>query len=759
MTKTRDLADLGGGFIQAGTGAVQRTVESKLQDVVSVKDFGAVGDGVTDDTSAIQAAIDSSGSNSVIQFGSGTYLISSAIKIDGTGRNLSGVKLVGSATLKLATGVQRQNIIEAISGENHVIEGLRLEHNADRGGFFGRHAPLDGLTANSGATLKTTASAGATTVDLQATTLVGKLGPGNTLQFTGDTTIYTVTNTTTAASNELIGVVITPALVGTITSGTSVGIYQLPRYKTKAGYSSGSSTISLDALSIQDNSSPFPAVALRVGEQFQFLVRIAGSLNGYGVDPAHTTIYTIQNEVSVSSGGIGKEFLNVSISPPLTQTVPANTFITSIQDANNRYSCGIYLANSDNVVIENVEIDQAVWHGILVGTGPRQAPGVTTGGVRAYINGCRITNFGGNGIAGGDQQRMIITSNNVSTNTSGVGNGIFPDSGCENSIISSNTIDDVLYGITAFGCGKLAISGNSITNSVIAVLLDSNSNTCTVDSNIITGDSSSVAGIYLRKGTLVNSFAFSAIVVSNNVIRGIVGGPGITALQYGAAVTSTPLDDNVFISISDNVISESGTYGIQLVSTIRSTVSGNSVTFSGSHGIFTDYCTSVSLLDNIISNWGLTANAAGIFVRNTDDILIANNHASKIPFTTANTQYGLQIDTGVTNLRTSRNIFKGDTAQTNTNVVNIDSTLTVTATLDFPSIAANSVQDLTVTVTGARALDIARVSPPATGIGLCVFTAFVSANDTVTVRAFNPTGSAVDLVAQSFRVQVDKYST
>jgi hypothetical protein len=49
---------------------------------VNVKDFGAVGDGVADDSAAIQAAIDSAGQNVTIVYPEGTYFINSTINLE-----------------------------------------------------------------------------------------------------------------------------------------------------------------------------------------------------------------------------------------------------------------------------------------------------------------------------------------------------------------------------------------------------------------------------------------------------------------------------------------------------------------------------------------------------------------------------------------------------------------------------------------------------------------------------------------------------
>lgn len=125
-------------FLQAGTGAVARTLQTKLREyAVSVMDFGATGDGETDDTAAIQAAIDfvestvdmaTHSSNSpaagpqTLFFPAGLYLVTDALVIT------KSMSIVGDGHSEYSSGarIQQQTSAKDIFRVEAIAQGASV---------------------------------------------------------------------------------------------------------------------------------------------------------------------------------------------------------------------------------------------------------------------------------------------------------------------------------------------------------------------------------------------------------------------------------------------------------------------------------------------------------------------------------------------------------------------------------------------------------------------------------------------------------
>ena len=113
-TLNADLIDYDPPFLGALTSGY--TVENKLEQYVSVKDFGAVGDGVTDDTAAFQAAFDSGEYGIFVP--NGTYIVDGVTGSD--------IYLFGSGTIKKKASTKGEMIY--LTG-NNVVEGVTLDYD------------------------------------------------------------------------------------------------------------------------------------------------------------------------------------------------------------------------------------------------------------------------------------------------------------------------------------------------------------------------------------------------------------------------------------------------------------------------------------------------------------------------------------------------------------------------------------------------------------------------------------------------------
>jgi hypothetical protein len=109
ITKKAAVSSL--GYVASGANATTRTIQDKLRDIVSVKDFGAVGNGVVDDASAIQAALNSGAKR--VYAPAGTYKILSTLTIptnvslegDGIGATIFDGSSASYATLTNGTHI------------------------------------------------------------------------------------------------------------------------------------------------------------------------------------------------------------------------------------------------------------------------------------------------------------------------------------------------------------------------------------------------------------------------------------------------------------------------------------------------------------------------------------------------------------------------------------------------------------------------------------------------------------------------------
>ncbi len=150
MTKTRSVANtantsgitpnqLSSGissqkfdFLQSGTGAQTRTVESKLRDTFNVRDFGATGNGTTDDTVAIQNAIDSiPSSGGILFFPGGRYKVTSTLNIQNKCVSIQGVgsgqaESSTSGSFLVFTGIGSSNGLVFDNVDGHSISDIAI---------------------------------------------------------------------------------------------------------------------------------------------------------------------------------------------------------------------------------------------------------------------------------------------------------------------------------------------------------------------------------------------------------------------------------------------------------------------------------------------------------------------------------------------------------------------------------------------------------------------------------------------------------
>jgi Pectate lyase superfamily protein/Major tropism determinant N-terminal domain len=173
--------DAGGYTVQTGVNSsnpVVRSLQQKLDDMVDVRDFGAAGDGVTDDTGAINRAIQQLYSSiyldtaaqvrRALNFPAGTYVVSKTIlvppyaKFVGDGRDSSIIFSSNGAAPIFQTVDSQYNGTGSTKPRDVLIQDMQLQSSATAGSLTSALLQVDSCSNGTFVNVKFMGNIGAT---------------------------------------------------------------------------------------------------------------------------------------------------------------------------------------------------------------------------------------------------------------------------------------------------------------------------------------------------------------------------------------------------------------------------------------------------------------------------------------------------------------------------------------------------------------------------------------------------------------------
>lgn len=456
-------------FTQNGLGAVNRTATSKMREPVSVKDFGAIGDGITDDTGSIQTALDSGAI--AIYLPSGTYIVSSIvanqvklfgegiikwkdntsspmITLNGDGCSLHGIVLDGNALGQTSSTA----MVVTTSAENLVVENCTFKNGRYKA-FLSDVANSPGIAIRNNLFIDWGTITSCDVVSFRSPRFIAS---GNRFENIGDghcirTGLLSGDPTTTPVSN---GTIVGNVFYNTLHVGVTCELYT-------------------QGLSITGNTFDTLNAGVKIessgGTQFDITIdgNVFKNLDGSGVG---TSLNLTGNNV-IFSNNIVRDCAGV-----------CDVGDNSVVSGNTFDNCGDVASATSAIRATTSAFSKAVVTGNIVINSPYRA------------------------IEGGADS---IITNNVIKNT---GDRAINLGGADRARVAQNIIDGCTYGIIANSTSNdLFISGNDVRNASVLAYSITDTSTAYIDSNNF-GYSLSAPTLTIASGSVTAPVRNGAIV-------------------------------------------------------------------------------------------------------------------------------------------------------------------------------------------------------------------------------------------------------